>query len=375
MSAILDIDTSADFPIAPPEVKRVILPQYSPKVQPNSADIPSLQLLQIVHTVEPVSLAISIPDFNSVIDGTIVQLERSEEVGSIGIKVSIDASVEANIAFAGRLNEDRESFEIEEVLFRLAPTEDCARADFVATTINAALSLSEKVYFHLPETIALAGFDLPLIEVSRLLQSRQTSFRLMTIERATGIRFALPPLGFSGTDIAGIIFVFRAIVDRAFTYHLINGIPIEIKADEEGAKSLRSLEESRVMAFGPEEMSKPLLGVEISLGRMTVKIPDPYIVGIERVREEIAMGDGHLVTVLVRSVTNQALFELPEAPRLPPDAWDRRTQMLIDLEETLDSHLIERYHALAASTLAGLSTEERTRVTKRVELDDDTFLY
>jgi hypothetical protein len=68
---------------------------------------------------------------------------------------------------------------------------------------------------------------------------------------------------------------------------------------------------------------------------MTVKILDPYIVGTDRVREEVAQGDGHPVTVLFRSATNQALFELPEAPRLPPNPWDARIQALIDLEEAL----------------------------------------
>jgi hypothetical protein len=102
----------------------------------------------------------------------------------------------------------------------------------------------------------------------------------MTIERATGIRFDLPQGGFSGSDIAAIIFIYRAIVDRAFTYQLINGLPIVIEADEEGAKRLRSLQGSRVIGFGPEEMSRPLLGVEIPLGTMTVKILDPYIVEI-----------------------------------------------------------------------------------------------
>jgi len=77
---------------------------------------------------------------------------------------------------------------------------------------------------------------------------------------------------------------------------------------------------------------------------------------------------------LIRSLTNQALFELPEAPRLPLNPWDSRIQSLIDLERELDSRLIERYHALAASTLAGLSEEERARVTRRVELDEEAFL-
>ncbi len=369
MSALLDIESSAVVPAVLPHIARVTLPEYAPKVLSGLMCFPAVRL-------ESASVRVLIPDFNFGIEGTVVQFRQDTDAGQIFIRVAIDANVEANIEFAGRLTEHESSFEIAQVSFRLAPTKDCARDDFVASTLNAALALSQRVHFQMPEgglDLAL-GFDLPLIEISRLLQSRQTSHRLMTIERATGIRFDLPQGGFSGTDIAAIIFVYRAIVDRAFTYHLINGLPIVIEADEEGAKRLRSLQESRVIGFGPEEMSRQLLGVEIPLGRMTVKILDPYIVEIDRVREEVAQGDGHPVTLLFRSATNQALFELPEAPRLPPNSWDARIQALIDLERELDSRLIERYHALAAGSLAGLTDEERKRVTTRPQLNKPSLM-
>jgi hypothetical protein len=369
MSALLDIESSAVVPAVLPHIARVTLPEYAPKVLSGLMCFPAVRL-------ESASVRVLIPDFNFGIEGTVVQFRQDTDAGQIFIRVAIDANVEANIEFAGRLTEHESSFEIAQVSFRLAPTKDCARDDFVASTLNAALALSQRVHFQMPEgglDLAL-GFDLPLIEISRLLQSRQTSHRLMTIERATGIRFDLPQGGFSGTDIAAIIFVYRAIVDRAFTYHLINGLPIVIEADEEGAKRLRSLQQSRVIGFGPEEMSRQLLGVEIPLGRMTVKILDPYIVEIDRVREEVAQGDGHPVTLLFRSATNQALFELPEAPRLPPNSWDARIQALIDLERELDSRLIERYHALAAGSLAGLTDEERKRVTTRPQLNKPSLM-
>ncbi len=369
MSALLDIESSAAVPTVLPDIGRVTLPQYTPKVLSGVMYIPAPPL-------ESVSLKILIPDLTVVFEGAVVQLRQNRDPGQFFMTLAIDSNVEASITFAGRTIEQGTSLEIKEVSFRLAPTEDCARADFVASTLNAALTLSQRVHFQIPERgldLALA-FNLPLIEISRLLQSRQTSYRLMTIERATGIHFELPAGAFSGTDIAAIIFVFRAIVDRSFNYHLINGIPIPVEANEKGAERLRSLEESRVITFGPEDMSKSLLGIPISLGAMTVKIQDPYIEDIDHVSEEVAQGDGHMVTALIRSLTNQALFELPEAPRLPLNPWDSRIQSLIGLERELDSRLIERYHALAASTLAGLSEEERARVTRRVELDEEAFL-
>ncbi len=369
MSALLDIESSTAVPAFLPDIARVALPEYSPKVLSGPMCFPAARL-------ESVSLRVFIPDFNFGIDAPVVELKQDQVAGQMAMRAAIDANVEANVTIAGRTTEDDSSLEIEEVSFRLALTKDCAQDDFVASTLNAALALSQQVHFQIPEAdldLALR-FDLPLIEISRLLQSRQTSHRLMTIERATGIRFDLPRGGFSGTDIAAIIFVYRAIVDRAFTYHLINGLPKVIEADEEGAKQLRSLQESRVIEFGPEEMSRSVLGVEIGLGRMIVKISDPCIVEIDRVRHEVAQGDGHPVTVLFRSATNQAVFELPEAPRLPPNPWDERIQALLLLEESLDSHLFARYNALAAGSLAGLSEEERKRITTRPQLKKPSLL-
>lgn len=369
MSALSDIESSTVHPAAFPDVARKTPTYYASKVLSGVVITPSPR-------IESVSVRISTPDFNLAIDGPVVQLKQDKNAGRIFITAAIDTNVEANIILAGRLTEQGSSLDIDEVSFRLSPAEDSARADFVASTLNAVLNLSHLVHLRMPE-IGLdleLSFGLPLIEIGKLLQSRQTSYHLMTIERATGIRFDLPAGGFSGVDIAAIVFIFRAIVDRVFTYHLINGIPIVFGADAEGAKRLRSLGESGVIAFGPEAMSKRLLGVEISLGMMTVKIQDPYVEEIERVREEVARGDGHPVTALIRSASNRAVFELPESPRLPSDPWDKRIQALINLESSLDSHLVARYHALAASTLAGLSEEERVRVTRRVELDDDAFL-
>ena len=365
MSALLDIESSAIPPSFLPNLTRMMIPEYAPTILSPALRLP-------YPGVESPSLRISVPDLSFAIEGTVAQLEH--DAGQLFIRATIDTNVEASLSFAGRMMQHGATFQIEEALVRLAPTQDCARADFVASTLNAALSLWRKVQFQMPGTDLTLGFDLPLIEISKLLQSRQTSYRLMVIERATGLRFDLPPNGFSGTEIAAIVFVFRAIVDRTFKYHLINGIPITVGANEEGARRLRSLQEFGVITFGPEEMSRRVLGIEMPLGPMTVTIQDLRIEDVDRVSDEVALHDGHPVTVLVRSGTNKALFALPEAPRLPSNPWDSRLQSLIDLEGELDSRLIERYHALAAGSLAGLTDEEKKRVTTRPQLNKPSLL-
>lgn len=369
MSALLDVPNAVGTPAVVSAVVRSSLPAYAPTVLSGGVFSPQ-------STLQSKSLAILISDFNLAIDSVVVHVSQDQSTNEVSMRLLIPPDVEASMTLEGGVTENGTRVEIKGVSFRLSPVEDGAQADFVASTLNAALALSHRVYFQMPgmELDLALGFRLPLIEISRLLQSRQTSYRLMAIERATGIQFQLPSAAFSGADIAAIIFVFRAIVDRAFSYHLINGIPVLVDANEEGAKRLKSLQESGVITFGPEPMSKDLLGVEVPLGRMTVTIQDLYIDDIDRVSEDVAQGDGHPVTLVIRSRTNQALFELPDAPRLPLDSWNSRIESLIDLERVLDARLIERYHALAASTLEGLSEEEKTRVTRRVELDDDVFL-
>ena len=45
-------------------------------------------------------------------------------------------------------------------------------------------------------------------------------------------------------------------------------------------------------------------------------------------------------------------------------------QMLIDMEGQLDAALVERYNALAAASLAGLSENEKAEITARPEVGE-----
>jgi hypothetical protein len=83
--------------------------------------------------------------------------------------------------------------------------------------------------------------------------------------------------------------------------------------------------------------------------------------------------DGHDVLVEIISPTGIIHFDFPKAPRLPLNAWDSNTQVLIDLESHLDSRLAELYNDLAAATLAGLTAEEIAEVTARPELNFGAF--
>jgi hypothetical protein len=59
---------------------------------------------------------------------------------------------------------------------------------------------------------------------------------------------------------------------------------------------------------------------------------------------------------------------------LPAKIWGQDLQILVDMESQLDDALVERYNALAASTLEGLDDAERVAITERPLLGEDAFI-
>src|SRR5262249_47615370 len=121
----------------------------------------------------------------------------------------------------------------------------------------------------------------------------------------------------------------------------------------------------------PVVVEKQLLGHTIHLGQQILTIKDGVLKDFDRVIQELAKDDRHIVPAIFISSTGQYIFSFPDALRLPDKPWDSLIQHLIDIEPHLYQQLSERYHALAASTLSGLTEEEIAEVTARPD-DEDT---
>jgi hypothetical protein len=320
-------------------------------------------------------LDIIVPDFDFKFSTDLCEITSPlVDSNTIFARSIFDRSVKTDLLLTGELVDGGTIFQIKETSLQFTPTRELARADFVASTLNASFALAREVRLQIPQ-IALdlnLKFELPLLETAQLLQTRQTAYRLMVIERATGLEFRLPQR-FSGEEIETISFVYHAIVDRSFLHIFTAGLRIDGSANEQGAASLAALL-SRPMKFGPERVSKILLGKSIELGNATATIEDPYVEDSDRIEEALRSGDGHEVGFEIRSLTNQARYELPKAPRLPKTPWDPNIRALINLESQLDARLIERYNALAAATLDGLTEEEKAVLIARPELDEEAFM-
>lgn len=266
--------------------------------------------------VEPeASLNIIVPDFSCDLSTTLSELTSVVNSNTVIAKAVIDKDVNATLALTGKLTEGGTIFQIKETSFRIKPSKELARADFVASTLSALIALAQEVQLEIPaaELDLRVSFDLSPLEISKLLQARQTDYRLMVIERATGTLFLLPS-EFSSSDMAAIIFTYRAIADRSF-YWRFEGYPLRVRASEEGLNHIIAVSRSPSITLNIAREKISVLGNPIFLGDTTVTVCDPIVDRFDRVKEELARLDDHEVEVLVRSNTGQARFELADAPR------------------------------------------------------------
>ena len=302
-------------------------------------------------------------DITSVIDSTVIA------------KAILNQHINITLTLKGKLVEDRAIFQVKQTYIQPELAKEHARADFVASTFAAWLSLAKEVNLAIPEIgldLKHLNFDTSLIEISRLLQTRQTAYRLMVIERVTGIQFALPKY-FSVDEMSNILFTYYAIVDRSFNWQF-ESQSFQVRADQDGLNKIIAISESMSMTFPLLQEKTNILGKSILLGDVKVSIEDILIENFDEVKKELESLDNHEVEVVIRSVNGQARVETPDAPRLPDNAWDSNIQGLVDLESQLDARLVERYHALAAATLEGLTEEEKAAVITRPELDEEAFV-
>jgi hypothetical protein len=322
-------------------------------------------------SVTEASLEIMVPEVNYRLGVTLMEITFVTDASSLIAQTVIDGDVEMALAFSGKRIENGAVFQVQQASVQIRPLEDRARAEFMESTLNALLALAEEVRLAIPE-IDLdlkLRFNLPLLNISRLLQARQTAYRLMVIEAATGNQFSLPP-HFSPNDMSAIIFAFLAITERSFDWQF-DTYMLPFRANDAGLNQLMQVHQSATFTINQEEV--PVLDKSVLLGDARVTVADAIIENFDQVKKALEKLDDTLVQVVIRSATGRATFELTHAPHLPDNPWPANIQTLVELESQLDTRLVSRYHALAASTLEGLTVEEKAAVTTRPELDEEAF--
>jgi hypothetical protein len=324
-------------------------------------------------SLSEIALQLTIPDFECSLILPLTDLIPEMESGKVIFRAAIDSDSILILTFTGELFSEEDEFQIHQVGLNIETETVLARSDFVLTSLMAALSLAKNVYLIVPELHLdlCLKFDEPLLGISQLLRRRQIAYRIMVVEKATGYQFQLPS-DIPGEEVKELTLIYLAISERSFAWPL-DSITVFLPAAQEWCYRLTASNKLNSFTLGPDPITKTLFGKEIFLGMGTVTVEDKSIENFDKVQLELARNDGHKVPVVIRSLTGRGRYDLFEAPRLPDMPWDKKIQGLVDLERQLDNALVTRYHALAASTLEGLTEDEKIAVTARPELDEQAF--
>lgn len=327
-----------------------------------------LSLLSARVTIVPF-MEISIPNLQGYFRLEITDLDDSQiEDGRVLVTAAIDANVKMITTLSGEF--DATGFHAKSVGFRFETVIKTAESDFRLATLRAGLSLATNTRLVAPGLGLDFWFRLneSLRDISEMLKLRQTMYRLMVIERATGGRFKVPSF-IKGEDLQAISLVYHAITERSFGWPFDGVLTVFYEADKELAKRFEEVNKSPDFSY-PCSHHESLFGVQIPLGLGAITIIRKNIEDFDRILEELRKNDGHIVAVKVRSRIGLAHYNFRDAPRLPSKAWSEDLQMLINMESQLDGSLVERYNDLAAASLAGLDESEKAEITARPTLGE-----
>ena len=293
------------------------------------------------------------------------------EDSNITARFVVDKDVYLDLNLIGKSLERENKFEVGQFSIFYHIDERRPRAHFVADTLMAVMGLAGKLDLKIsePEVSTRLNLEPSLLEISKMLHRRQTAYRLMVIEQATGRQFLLPS-AISDREIERIAFVYHAIVDRSFIWPG-GRLNISVPATPENASQIAQVVRLSSWPLPPQPLAKTVLGQHIELGLATVTMEDAVVKNLDSVMEELETGDGHQVTLEIHS--RQDTYEFIGIHYSTDLSWEPKIQALIDLEPYLDAAITGRYHALAASTLEGLTDEQKSAITARPELDEQAF--
>jgi len=315
---------------------------------------------------KPIVIPIAGPNFRYRLEARIVFEELLDDNKFIA-RLIVDRNVDFILTLLGKQVEGGRRFEFGQFALNYRVNEPRPRAHFVASTLMTMLALSGGFQLKIPELQIdqTLNMELPLLEISGLLRTRQTAFRLMVIENATGVEFLMPE-SVSLADWGTLAFVYHAIVDRSFIWpYGKHDTSIPAKKESLTQFPLENQPFGFPQTITP--LSEKVFGHVIDLGRVKVTTDDAVIRNPDAVSQEFQRNDGHLVTFGVESLSGRARYDCPEAPRWSAVDSEPKIKELIDLEPQLDAALFAGYNELAAATLAGLSDEERAKITSRPE--------
>ena len=289
---------------------------FIPQVKLPKAEVIPFPLPQ---PTQGMALHINLPELNCNFTAPVLDCTQAARSGEVTIRCYVDTNVVLAMLLIGKMVEDGNSFRVEEVLFNIEQTEDRARAEFVSSSLLAMLGLGTKIDLTFP-AIGL-NLDLrlnsPLSTISQLLQRRQTAYRLMIIERATNKTFLLPK-NITGSEMEAISFTYHAIIDRSFIFPF-KSVQIYVPATQDWLNAFKVDDQPRVHVLPENTVEMRIFDQSIQITYARVIVEEGIFLNADRIRKELSANDGHLVEVVLLSLSGSAKYEISAAPRLPAD--------------------------------------------------------
>ncbi len=318
------------------------------------------------------SLLINAPGVLYQLEAPIVDSPTIDD-GKITARFIVDDDVYLDLNLTGQSIEQENKFKSGQFSLLYKIEAQRPRAHFVANTLLAVIGLvgSFDLKIAEPEVSTILNFETPLLEISKMLKRRQMAYRLMVIEKAAGKQFFLPS-AVSEREIERIAFVYHAIVDRSLVWPG-GSLNISATATQENAFLFAQAVQSSSWPLPEQSISETVFGQPINLGRATVTIEDAVVTNADEVLRQLEAGDGREINIEVHSLTGRDRYEFIDNTYPSEVSWEPKIQALIDLEPYLNAAIVERYHALAAATLEGLTEEQKVAITARPELDEQAF--
>jgi hypothetical protein len=300
----------------------------------------------------------------------LVEISPVWHEGKVVLKIAIDEHSRLAFTLLGEFHGVAAPFTIRQLTLSLDKDSRLASSEFMTVSMWAVLALAEEIHLRMrgQEMDLTFGFDAPLLEISEMLRRRQIAYRVLVIEKATGLHFDLP-IEISGEEVEELTLIYHAIVERSFDWP-IDKITVFFPATEKWQQQLQSANGQSSFTLGPDPVYKTLFGKELYLGEGTITLLDKSIENLDKVEIELSANDGHEVPVVIRSQTGHGRYQFPMAPRLPNSPWPENIQRLVNLDEQFDSKLFKRYNELAAATLAGLSEDQKIAITARSRIGE-----
>ena len=340
----------------------------------SSGVFPKQSLEQIADT-EISFCDISFSDFANIFRFEIVDVIGDEFSEQIVFKLKYANNFFVNLKLNGYWELNKEpKFQLTDVDWIFEEKQNNPTSAFVLETFKVILCLSNKVKVEIPIIDYYFGVSvpLPLNNISEILQNRQLAYRLMIIEKAFHTSLPFPRRFIAGEEVENIAFCYYAIVDRQFEW-ACNSFTLLPPATEENLKFLPSENTSYHLTFPTLNEIRVIFNHQLPLGQFMVDIEKALIENYEEVKANFAELNGQTVEMIIKPLNGKIKYTSLNAPNLPKKAWKADIQKLIDLDEKFNSIFLERYFKLAASTLEGLSKEQKESITERPKLSIKGF--